>query len=90
MADASGDIELFTKAVGGRTETYLRNTNSRKAVRVTIRSVCYNPRMNAVATYDVFPKQERRIGDAKEGGPSITRTIESVAYAPAPGRSKDQ
>lgn len=90
MTDARGEIELFTKDAGGRAETYLRNTNARKTIRVAVRSVCHNPRMNVVTSYDVFPGKERRIGDDKQGGPSITRTIESAAYAPAPGRSKDQ
>jgi hypothetical protein len=88
--DALGDIETFTKAVGGRTETYLRNKNPHKTIRVTVRSVCHNPRMNTVASYDVFPGKERRIGDDGPGGPAVTRKIEAVAYAPPPGRSKDQ
>jgi len=88
--DPRTEIELLTKTVGDRTETYLRNANTRKTIRVAVRSVCHNPRMNAVTTYDVFPGKERRIADDKPGGPVVTRKIESATYAPPPGRSKDQ
>lgn len=88
--DAEGDVERFTKVVAGRSETHLRNNNARKTVRVSVRSVCHSPRMNTVKTYDVFPKQERKLWEDAPGGPKVTRTIESVAYAPPPGKSKDQ
>ncbi len=89
-AGAAADLERFTKEASGKTETYLRNNNARKTVRVTVRSVCRNPRMNSVTSYDLFPKQARRVWDETPGGPTIVRTIETVAYAPPPGRSKDQ
>jgi hypothetical protein len=87
---APDDIELFTKPARSGTEIWLHNNNTRKTVRVTLRSLCHNPRMNVVSTYDVFPRQDRRIATDSANGPSITRTIESAAYAPPPGRSKDQ
>ena len=88
-SDPSADIELFTKPTPAGTETWLRNTNTRKAVRVTLRSVCHNPRMNVATTYDIFPRQERRIATDPASGPTITRKIESATYAPPPGRSHD-
>ena len=87
---AAGDVERFTKVVSGRSETYSRNNNPRKTVRVTVRSVCHSPRKNTVRTYDVFPKQERKLWEESAGGPKVARAIESVTYAPPPGKSKDQ
>lgn len=86
---ATADLETFTKVSGGRTETYLRNAGPRRTIRVTVRSVCHNPRMNAVTSYDVFPKQERRVWDENPGGPSVRRTIEAVTYAPTPGKPQE-